>query len=114
MPSILEKLNKLEKQFKDDGQDVPANLVSWGKQAKEAALYAHLLKFDGMIKFLSSLQADIEVINFKLASDRHMTEEDRQRFFGIKDTKYEIIQFFKSQEKTLISLDQMVNEELAS
>lgn len=114
MANIFDKLNKLEKQFKDDGQDMPDTFKPWKEQAKEAILYVHLLQFDGMVKFLANLQTDIEAINSKLAGDRHMAEEERQYFFGMKDAKYEIIQFFKSREKILNSLDQRVNEELAN
>ena len=114
MANIFEKLNKLKKQYKDDGQDFPDSFSSWADQAKEAQIYAHLLQFDGMVKFLSNLQTDIEALNSKLALDRHITEEDRQYFFGLKDSKYEIIKFFNSQEKILNSLDKRVNEELAS
>ena len=113
MSDIFQKLNKLGKQFESDNQEVPSQLQDWAKDAKEATIFVHLLQFDGMKKFLSLLQADLENINSKLAGDRAMTQEERQYYFGIKDKCYEIIKFFESKEKLLLSLEEKVNEELS-
>lgn len=112
MSNVIEKINKLSNQFIVDGQDSPESLKIWTKEAKEAQLYVHLLQFDGMIKFLANLQTDIENINTKLAGDRNLDESMRQYLFGEKDSKYQIIQFFKSKEKSLIDLEKRVNNEL--
>jgi hypothetical protein len=113
MANIFDKINKLSNQFKVDGQDAPDSLKNWANEAKEAQLYVHLLQFDGMIKFLANLQTDIENINTKLAGDRNMDEAMRQYLFGEKDAKYQIIQFFKGKEKSLIDLEKRVNNELS-
>lgn len=113
MADIYSKIKKLGEQFSNEGQEIPSNIISWGRDYKDAEIFVHLLQFDGMKKFLAVLKDDIEHINSKLAGDRTLNTEERQYLFGEKDAKYSIIQFFNTKEKLLTDLNKRVDEELS-
>lgn len=110
--SIFEKIKKLSDQFEKDGQEIPGEIKDWSREAKEAQVYAHLLKFDGMDLFFKKLTKEILDINDKLSSNRNLSDSERQYLYGMKDEKLAVINFFNTKDKILNDLEEKVNAEL--